>query len=126
VKTITLFVVALLCLLLQPPVESDLGQLPLPAAVGMNGEIPADTPAESQSPVPNVELSKYAVTQGGLAVVCLVMFFYNRRDYIKRARDERNEKQLLVELVQQNTVALTTQTETTSRVARALEMLQLR
>lgn len=74
----------------------------------------------------NVELWKYVATQGGLTIVCIVMFFWQRRDYMKRAREDSEARETLIELVKQNTAALTSQSDTTNRMARALEMLEFR
>lgn len=74
----------------------------------------------------DLEVWKYAVTQGGLTIVCIVMFIYARRDYAKRAREDRAEKHLLIDMVEKNTAAATSQVESNHRVARALEMLGYR
>src|SRR4051794_31956793 len=105
-------VVALLSLGLQPPIEPSIGRAPVPPIVGMKGETDAAHPAEGSRSM-EFELWKYAVTQGGLTIVCIVVFFYARRDYTRRGQEDREDKQLLVGLIEKNITAMTSLKDST-------------
>lgn len=64
-----------------------------------------------------LEIWKYALTQGGLTIVCLVLFWWITR----KAKDDGDDKKILIGLVDKNTTALTTMDQTCQRLARALE-----
>lgn len=121
-----LFACTLLCLAMQPPMESSLGRAPAPPVVGMHGSVDTGDPTGKGAPAMNEELFKYAVTQGGLVVVCLVMFYVTRRDNAKKAAEDKDVKEILVAIVKENTQALTANSVTTERLARAVELRQLR
>ena len=117
-----LFAGALLALALSQPVESSLGQLPTPPVVAMSGEAP--DPGTSERPM-DEQLFKYALTQGGLTIVCLVLFWWIQREHKRQdaAKDER--QQILIGLVEKNTTALVQSTENSARLARAIESTRL-
>lgn len=76
----------------------------------------------------DIEIVKYALTQGGLAALCLVVFFYARRDYreraaedVQRAAADRDERQVLISLVEKNTAAMTMIAESNSRLIQLLD-----
>ncbi|HVL65714.1 MAG TPA: hypothetical protein VM364_00500 [Vicinamibacterales bacterium] len=71
------------------------------------------------------QLFKYALTQGGLTIVCLVLFWWIQREHRRQdaAKDER--MQILVVLVEKNTAALTASEATNARLARAIETTRL-
>lgn len=64
-------------------------------------------------------LTKYALTQGGLLIVVLVLLWMGRKESARK--DERIE--VLTTLVANTTAAVTKVNETTERVARAVETL---
>lgn len=67
------------------------------------------------------QLFKYALTQGGLTIVCLVLFWWIQREHKRQdaAKDER--MQILVDLVEKNTAALVAAESTNARLSRAIE-----
>lgn len=68
------------------------------------------------------DLVKYAITQGGLLAVVLVLIWSNRVD--AKRKDERLE--VMTNLVATATQALTKASETSDRLARAVENLERR
>lgn len=73
--------------------------------------------AQATLPVSDVELWRYAVTQGGLLIVVLVLFWAYRRDSQERY-------QTMVQLVSQNTSASQKAADASERVAIAVERLE--
>jgi hypothetical protein len=65
------------------------------------------------------DLTRYALTQGGLLIVVLVLLWSNRKESSRK--DDRIE--VLTTLVADTTAAVTKGTETTERLARAVESL---
>lgn len=66
---------------------------------------------------------RYAISQGGLlAVVCVVLFFY-RRDFLKAAEKQAEEKSVLMDLVRANTAALAHMTDALIASQQATERL---
>lgn len=73
-----------------------------------------------------VDLVKYAVTQGGLFAVVVVLLFFYRRDF-KRFQEKDEEKvALLLQIVTNNATVLNSNVEATHRLARAVENLDER
>jgi len=98
------------------PAPTPLNPAQLPGAVGTSllaGELPVET---SQ-----FELLKYAVTQGGLFLLLLLLVWQYRRDFMRREESTKTQSDQLVSLVKDNTRALSENTEATKRVARAME-----
>lgn len=124
-----LFIVAIvLSLGLQPSYESSLGHQPLPPVVGMSG---GSTAAEA-SPVDDPSLVKYAITQGGLAIVLLIVFWAYRRDLARIELRDQEKLQVVVALVEKNTAAhaevktaIVVAEQTSARLARAIEANRL-
>lgn len=54
----------------------------------------------------NLELFKYAVTQGGLTIAFIVLFLSYRKDLKERASTEQESKRVLIDLVSENKVAI--------------------
>jgi hypothetical protein len=108
-------------LTLLPPVSSELlsGLSPSPPAAAQG------TGGEASPRMPDVELWKFALTQGGLTVVCLVLFWYIQRDATRKAKEADEVKVILVGLVEKNTTALVQSQQTNARIARALEGLRV-
>jgi hypothetical protein len=101
-----LFVGILLCLAMQPPMESSLGRFPLPPVIGMRGPFASGDPqAEKGTGMFDLEFLKYGITQGGLTIVCLVVFAFYRRDFLRKIKDAQGDKAILIDLVQKNTRA---------------------
>lgn len=92
-----------------------------PAAPPVAAAAPQGTGAETSRPMDNLEFWKYALTQGGLTIVCLVLFWWITRDLKRREAVKDEDKQILIGLVDKNTVALTTMDQTCQRLARELE-----
>ena len=92
----------------QPPIESSLGHAPVPAIVAMSGPEP---------PAPDPDFYRWALTQGGLTLVCLVLVgaLYRELTAVK------NDKKLLIDLVEKNTLAHAAGADANNRLARALE-----
>lgn len=68
----------------------------------------------------DVEILKYAVTQGGLAALCIVIFFYARRDYLRREEDDRARENTYVAIIEKNTAAMTLIAESHAQLVQAL------
>jgi hypothetical protein len=92
----------------QPPIESALGHEPVPAVVAMQGPV-----GLTEDP----DFYRWAVTQGGLTVVCLVLIAMLAREAKATAAD----KAVLVGLVEKNAAAATAAAEASHRLARAIE-----
>jgi hypothetical protein len=116
-----LFVAVVLSLALQPPAESSLGRQPIPPVVGMSG---SSTGAEAAA-VDETSLIKYAVTQGGLAIVLLIVFWSYRRDLQRIEVRDQEKLQVVVTLVEKNTAALINAEATNARLSRAVEAHKL-
>lgn len=72
--------------------------------------------------MPDFDLTRYAITQGGLLAVDLVLLWWIRQDL--RRKDDRLD--VMTKLVADSTAALTRNTEVSERVARALDNLERR
>lgn len=70
----------------------------------------------------DADLTRYAVTQGGLLIVVLVLLWSIRND--SKRKDERLE--VMIDLVAASTAALTRSADTGERLARAVENLERR
>lgn len=76
----------------------------------------------------DVDLTKYAITQGGLLAVVLVLLFFYRRDFMRVQQRDDEKISILTDLVEKNTTALSGSSsqlaaneKATHRLARALE-----
>ena len=73
-----------------------------------------------------VDMVKYAVTQGGLLAVVLVLLFFYRRDF-KRFQEKDEEKiDLLVQLMTNNATTMARSVDAMHRLAKAVEHLDER
>jgi hypothetical protein len=67
----------------------------------------AQTIASSPVGATDMDFFRWAVTQGGLVVVVLVIFWSYRRDLAGLLKEEQQRTRVLTDLVERNTVALT-------------------
>jgi len=74
------------------------------------------------------DVAKYAITQGGLLALCLVLFFYSRRDYLERAKDDQarvlqaeSDRKQLLEIVEKNAGAMTAAAEASKYIVELLK-----
>lgn len=105
---------------IQPSIESSQGTIPIPPVVGMTGGTGTEAAA-----VDETTLIKYAVTQGGLALVLLVVFWSYRRDLSRIEVRDQEKLQIVTFLVEKNTAALVNAEATNARLARAVEAHKL-
>lgn len=77
------------------------------------------------------DLVKYAITQGGLLFVVLVLLWFYRRDLLRISQHDEDKASVLVTLVQQNTQAMTqaaaastANEQAANRLASAVERLE--
>lgn len=116
--------------------EPSLGVLPTPPVVGMTD---AQQGHENPGGMEQVELYRWATTQGGLTLVCLVLVFFLQRELKRREEDVRadatrreeemraresaleRDKAILIAVIQQNTVAYTEAAAEIARQSRARE-----
>lgn len=78
-----------------------------------------------------VDLAKYALTQGGLLIVVLVLIWLQRRDNERISKKDEEKIVVLTDLVRASTVAMTHAAEASiasekanHRLARAVERLE--
>ena len=71
--------------------------------------------------MPEEQLFKYALTQGGLTIVCLVLFWWITREHKRQDAVKDERQQILISLVEKNITALVNSEQTNARLARALE-----
>lgn len=76
----------------------------------------------------DVDLTKYAITQGGLLAVVFVLLFFYRRDFMRKQKSDEDQIAILTSLVEKNTTALvatgstlTANEKATHRLSRAIE-----
>lgn len=93
----------------QPPAEAAIGHLPVPPMVAMSGSLEDNG---------NPEFYKWALQQGGLTVVCLLLV----AALYKELRDGRGDKKLLMDLVEKAATAHAESAANAERLARAIEM----
>src|SRR4051812_22149918 len=74
--------------------------------------------------VGDVDLVKYAVTQGGLLAVVLVLMWSYRRDWQRTLSEERDRSSATLTLAKETTFALTRSTEICERLTKAVEKLE--
>jgi hypothetical protein len=117
---LAVLVVATVCLGFAQPIESSLGQLPTPAAVGLTGPTEPGV-TKTEGPMGETEFVKYAFAQGGVTLVALIAFYFYRRDFLVKTADVAADKQILINLVERNTLAHATSAEANNRLARVLE-----
>lgn len=80
--------------------------------------------ATAPAPASDAELVRYAITQGGLLAVVLVLLWSYRRDTLSVLKEQENRLQILTDLVSSATEALTKSADATDRMARAVEQLR--
>jgi hypothetical protein len=68
--------------------------------------------------MPDYEMIRYGITQGGLTIVCLVVFAFYRRDFLRKLHEEKSDKAILIGIIEKHAKA-------TARLAAAAERLQL-
>lgn len=74
----------------------------------------------------NPDLVKYAITQGGLLAVVLVLLWSYRRDAMGQLKSKDEQLSVMTTLVSNATVALTRSAEAGERMARAVEVFERR
>ncbi len=115
----TLVAIATLSLaLLQPPAVASLGQ---PAPTGMSGTLATQPSGDGML---SIDMLKYGLTQGGLTLVLLVVFWSYRRDLGRIEQRDQEKLAIVTALVEKNTAALVTSEQTNERLARAVEALR--
>jgi len=72
-----------------------------------------------------VGLLKYAITQGGLALVVLVLLWSYRRDFTRVLAEQQDRLTVMSTMIATTTAALTQAAAAQDRLARAIESLQL-
>ncbi len=72
----------------------------------------------------DMPLSRYALTQGGLLAVVLVLLWTMRKDYQRVLTDRADQLEIMTDLVKASTMALTRSADATDRMARAVENLE--
>ena len=82
-------------------------------------------PAMSQ-PTGDFDVVRYAITQGGLLAVVLVLLWTYRRDLMRQLSEKDDRLKVMTELVQGATTALTRSADACDRMARAVENLERR
>lgn len=73
--------------------------------------------------MPDLDLTHYVVTQGGLLAVVLILLWTLRKDYQGILREQGERLKVMTDLVTASTVALTRSADATERMARAVENL---
>lgn len=71
-------------------------------------------------------LVKYAITQGGLLAVVLVLLFFYRRDFLREIEEQRERLSVMAGMVESSTQALTRSADASERMARAVEHMTFR
>jgi hypothetical protein len=83
--------------------------------------------AAAVEPVVNdADLPRYALTQGGLLAVVLVLLWSYRKDTMSILREKENNITLMAEMVQEATAASVKTAEALERMGRAIETMNLR
>lgn len=114
--------VAIVCsLALQPPIVSNLGTQPTPPVVGMSG--PTGAEAAPVLTEPNLDLWKYAITQGGLTTVCLVLIGWIIRELKQRYDRSIEALTTVVALVEKTTTAVVSMQGSLSNVQASNERI---
>lgn len=72
------------------------------------------------------DLVRYAITQGGLLAVVLVLLWSYRRDAMRQLSEKDERLAVMTELVRLSTAALTRSADASERMARAVENLDRR
>lgn len=85
------------------------------------------TVAIAVEPLTNdTELMRYAITQGGLLFVVLVLLWSYRRDNLGALKEREDQIKVMADMVSQSTAALTKSADASDRMARAVESLERR
>lgn len=77
-------------------------------------------------PGDDYSLVKYAITQGGLVLVVIVLLWSYRRDFTRVLGEQQDRLAVMTELVQLSTTALTRSADASDRMARAVENMERR
>lgn len=72
------------------------------------------------------DLVKYAITQGGLLAVVLVLLWSYRRDFLRIQQKDNEKIALLTALVSDNTAVMSRTVDASHRLAKAVERLDER
>lgn len=72
------------------------------------------------------DLGRYAITQGGLLAVVIVLMWSYRRDALGQLKAKDEQLSVMTSLVSNATVALTRSAEAGERMARAMEQFERR
>lgn len=74
----------------------------------------------------DTDLVRYAITQGGLLAVVIVLLWNYRRDAMRQLSSKDEQLAVMIELVKLSTTALTRSSDACDRMARAAENLERR
>lgn len=74
----------------------------------------------------STDLMRYAITQGGLLAVVLVLLWSYRKDTLSVLHEQEDRLKVLTDLVTQSTGALMKSADASERMARAVENLNRR
>jgi hypothetical protein len=75
-------------------------------------------------PTGDFDVVRYAITQGGLLAVVLVLLWTYRRDLMRQMSDKNDRIAVMTDIVQAATTALTRYADACDRMARAVENLE--
>ncbi len=83
---------------------------------------------EPVMPLPGDDFSllKYAITQGGLVLVVIVLLWSYRRDFTRVLTEQQDRLSVMTNIVQVSTAALTRSADASERMARAVENMERR
>lgn len=71
----------------------------------------------------DAEFVKYLVTQGGLSAVALILFYFYRKDTQNNSDQWKGQANMLLDVVKNNTSAITLNTEVVRAFAQRLERM---
>lgn len=74
----------------------------------------------------DTDLGRYAITQGGLLFVVLVLLWSYRRDNLGALKEREDQIRVMADMVSKSTEALTKSADASERMARAVENLEQR
>jgi hypothetical protein len=121
-RGVVIVLAVLASLAMQPPMESSIGREPVPEIVGMTG---SETSTEEAGTMDWMKLGQFAITQGGLALVALCMFWWVTRELQRQKAEKAEVVQVLIAIVDKNTTAMVHSEQTNARLARAIEAHKL-
>jgi hypothetical protein len=96
----------------------------LAAAVGASGAVMTARVFSLQVPEPDaqqMDFVKWALKEGGMFVVVLVVLYFYRRDFRTSSQHQQAQSSALLQVVQGNVAAMQKLEATTARLARAQE-----